>query len=108
MKRLLPLLVILIGLAACSDKSEAPVDYTYPATKLVPVVNEYHGISITDNYRWLEDASNEEVLAWTTEQENFTHSITEPLAQRAWLEERFNALWRYDDETIPKPAKFIP
>jgi len=107
MKRLLPLLALLICVAACSGGGQSEADhpvYTYPETKVVPVVNDYHGTEITDNYRWLEDASTEEVLAWTTEQENFTHSITDPLAQRTWLEERFNALWRYDDESIPMPV----
>ena len=115
MKRILPLIFIILAialsLAACSNTPEPkfeptskPTDYAYPATKIVPVVNDYHGTKITDNYRWLEDASSEEVQAWTTEEEAFTHSITDPLPQRAWLEERFNALWRYDDEGIPHPV----
>ncbi len=111
MKRILPLVLIILAvalsLAACSNSPEPKTEttgYPYPTTKMIPVVNDYHGTKITDNYRWLEDASTEEVQAWTTEEEAFTHSITGPLPQRAWLEERFNALWRYDDETVPHPV----
>jgi prolyl oligopeptidase len=100
-------LVVIASLVACSSaptpKTDAPA-FPYPETKLVPVVNDYHGTKITDNYRWLEDASSEEVQTWTTAEEAFTHSITDPLPQRAWLESRFNALWRYDDESIPQPV----
>jgi prolyl oligopeptidase len=110
MKRYLPLIAILtlavvLTLGACSgDPKSATQTFTYPATKLVPVVNDYHGTEITDNYRWLEDATSEEVQAWIVEQEAFTHSITDPLPQRTWLEGRFNELWRYDDESIPHPV----
>jgi len=101
------LLTIIFSLVACSygpsPKSDTKV-YPYPETKMIPVVNDYHGTKITDNYRWLEDASSEEVKAWTAAEEAFTHSITDPLPQRAWLESRFNALWRYDDESIPSPV----
>ncbi len=107
MKRILPIMILAMGLVACSGapqpETNLPV-YPYPATKMIPVVNDYHGTKIIDNYRWLEDASSEEVLAWTAEQETFTHSITDPLAQREWLEGRFNELWRYDDESIPTPV----
>ncbi len=112
MKRFLPLtavltLAVVLSLVACSYAPKPQTEikaYLYPATKEVPVVDTYHGVEITDNYRWLEDASSQEVQDWTAKQEAFTHGITYSLPQRAWLESRFNALWRYDDESIPKPV----
>ncbi|MBU8870569.1 MAG: prolyl oligopeptidase family serine peptidase [Gemmatimonadales bacterium] len=112
MKRFLPLtalatLAVILSLAACSGAPKPKVDThtcPYPATTMIPVVNDYHGTEITDNYRWLEDADSDEVQAWTADQEAFTHSITDSLPQRSWLKQRFNDLWRYDDESIPQPV----
>ncbi|TKJ38373.1 S9 family peptidase [candidate division LCP-89 bacterium B3_LCP] len=74
----------------------------YPVTRQIPVTDNYHGTLITDNYRWLEDAEDPQVIAWTEAQELLTHSIIDPLPQREYLVERFNELWRYDDESVPR------
>src|SRR5438445_4173968 len=39
-----------------------------------PVTTTYHGVEITDDYRWLEDASSEETQRWTTAQQERTTS----------------------------------
>ncbi|MGH9827991.1 MAG: hypothetical protein ACREDR_32625, partial [Blastocatellia bacterium] len=35
-----------------------------PQTKVEPVTEEIHGVSITDNYRWLEDQNSPATRAW--------------------------------------------
>ncbi len=107
MKRILSMMAVLSVLAACSQAPKPLTEtmkLTPPPTPKVPVVNDYHGTKITDNYRWLEDASDPEVQAWTAAQEEYTHTLLQDLPQRAWLEGRFNALWRYDDESVPSPV----
>lgn len=37
-------------------------------TKRIPVITTYHGIEVTEGYRWLEDAGSEETRAWTRAQ----------------------------------------
>ena len=34
----------------------------------IPVTDTYHGTDVTENFRWLEDASSEETIAWTKAQ----------------------------------------
>ena len=41
---------------------------TYPATAKRPVVNEYHGVKVTDDYQWLENGEGADVKPWTVEQ----------------------------------------
>jgi prolyl oligopeptidase len=41
-------------------------------TMRVPVTTIYHGVEVTDDYRWLEDAGSEETQAWTKTQHERT------------------------------------
>jgi len=75
--------------------------YEYPVTEKRPTTDVYHGVEIVDDYAWLEDEEADEVVAWTEEQEVFTHSLIDDLPQREFLTKRFNELWRYDDEGTP-------
>lgn len=46
--------------------------YKYPETKKTAYIEKNHGIEIEDNYVWLEDAKNPEVLEWVKTQNDFT------------------------------------
>ena len=74
----------------------------YPETPKRPQTDTYHGVDIVDDYRWLEDADDPDVVTWTEAQETLTHSLIDHLPQKEWLVERFNKLWRYDDEGVPR------
>jgi prolyl oligopeptidase len=75
--------------------------FTYPDTPKIAVSDTLHGTVIIDNYRWLEDAKDPRVTDWTQAQEGLTHSFLDSLPQRAWLMQRLEKLWRYDDESVP-------
>jgi prolyl oligopeptidase len=36
----------------------------------IPVTDTFHGVDVTEDYRWLEDASSEETIAWTKAQQH--------------------------------------
>ncbi len=44
----------------------------YPPTRIDPVNEELHGVSIEDPYRWLEDDGSPETIEWTAAQNQFT------------------------------------
>jgi prolyl oligopeptidase len=98
------ILMIPLGLAACGETESvyeiAPVGPP-PETKKVPVTEDFHGTMITDDYAWLHDADSEEVKAWTAAQTAYANAVIDALPQKAWLADRFNTLWRYDDESVP-------
>src|SRR5580700_8555286 len=50
-----------------------------PATPKKPVVDEYHGVKVTDDYRWLEDGKSPDVVAWTAAQDKYARSHLDPL-----------------------------
>ena len=51
-----------------------------PAAKRVPVTDEYHGVRVTDPYRWLEDGASAETKQWVAAQNAFTRSVVDKYA----------------------------
>ena len=50
-----------------------------PATRRAPVEDRYHGTTIVDDYRWLEDPRRPEVAAWTEAQNRHTRAVLDAL-----------------------------
>ncbi|MGA2902983.1 MAG: hypothetical protein ABSD98_04075, partial [Candidatus Korobacteraceae bacterium] len=50
-----------------------------PTTPKHPVVDEYNGVKVTDDYRWLEDGKSPEVIAWTEAENAHARAILDPL-----------------------------
>lgn len=58
----------------------------YPETKKDDTKDEYHGTTISDPYRWLEDDRSEETKQWVTEQNKVTFGYLDKIPYRAdWL-----------------------
>ena len=68
------------------------------------VVDTLHGVAVPDPYRYMEDAEAPLVQDWTDLRSADFSGYTDALPQRAWLEGRFQHLWRYDDESVPSPC----
>ncbi|RYF99523.1 MAG: hypothetical protein EOO07_36650 [Chitinophagaceae bacterium] len=45
--------------------------FTPPATPAKPVKDTLHNVILTNNYRWLEDKTNADVIAWTKAQHDY-------------------------------------
>ena len=67
MKRTLLLTIITTAAMAAN----AQVKFDPPKTKALPVVDTLHGVTLTDNYRWLEDKKNKDVIDWTKKQHDY-------------------------------------
>jgi len=50
-----------------------------PATPKRPVVDTYHGVDVVDDYRWLENAEDPEVRAWSDAQNARTRATLDHL-----------------------------
>ena len=51
-------------------------------TPKVPVSSTYHGLTVTEDYRWLEDAESDQSRSWTEAQDRLTRSYLENLPFR--------------------------
>jgi len=75
-----------------SVSTAAPNASIYPATVKKPVVNEYHGVKVTDDYQWLEDSADPNVKAWITEQNKRARAYLDGAASRAVLRDRIKGI----------------
>ena len=81
--------------------AEDSVPLRYPSTRRGDQVDLYHGRPIADPYRWLEEVSSPETLAWIAAQNELTTAYLEKIPQRKQLEERLAELWNYEKYGLP-------
>ena len=106
-------LIATFGLIGCSqssmntaaaDKVSSVVEnagLTYPITQKQPVVDEYFGTKVTDNYRWLEDDMSAETAAWVKAQNKATQGYLKQIPYRDKIKSRLAALLDYEKVGMP-------
>jgi prolyl oligopeptidase len=77
----------------------------YPATRRDDVVDTLHGVAVPDPYRWLEDASRDDVRAWVDAQDAFARRHLDALPGRDALVQRLRELFYYDALGAPAHRK---
>src|SRR5215831_17475276 len=60
----------------------------------IRVTETFHGVEVTEDYRWLEDASSAETIAWTAAQRQRTRAYFDAIGWRAALRTRVELLLR--------------
>ncbi|MFI5185100.1 MAG: prolyl oligopeptidase family serine peptidase [Chitinophagales bacterium] len=63
--------IVVLLIVICGFTVDAQQKFTPPATKSIPVVDTLHGVLITDDYRWLEDKTDPNVVEWTKTQHDY-------------------------------------
>lgn len=76
--------------------------FTYPTSEKGTQVDLYHGVSVADPYRWLEDANSEATKAWVQTQSKFTQDYLAQIPQREAIKERLTKLWNFERFGVPK------
>ncbi len=77
---------------------------TLPLTQIVPVTDTLHGVTIVDNYRWLEDQNSPETREWIAAQQEYTKSQLGDFAGRDAIASRLTELLKID--SIGAPAEY--
>jgi prolyl oligopeptidase len=94
----------IIDGANVDDRSAepSPPKLVYPATHRGDVTDQYHGVTLADPYRWLEDAESDATAAWVKAQNEKTRAYLDTIAQRPQLVNRLTELWNYERFGIPE------
>jgi prolyl oligopeptidase len=94
-------LVALVFLAVTPLAAAQDTACTLPATPTVDVIDDYHGVTVRDPYRWLEEADAPETRAWIEQQNCVASRYLDAIPERAALERRLTALWDYPKYGTP-------
>ena len=61
----------------------------------VPVTGTFHGVEVTEDYRWLEAAGSDETIAWTRAQRDRCRTYFDGIGWRNALRARVEELLRW-------------
>ncbi|HKG33525.1 MAG TPA: hypothetical protein VKB22_07325, partial [Gemmatimonadales bacterium] len=78
---------------------------TYPETRSSELTEILHGEQVVDPYRWLEDSSNSETIAWTEQQNALTHAYLSAFPGRERIGQRLSELLAIGVLSTPTPVK---
>ena len=73
----------------------------YPVSKKTNVNENYHGTTVADPYRWLEDDNSEETKAWVKAQNEVTFDYLGNISYRSKIRARLEQMWNYPKYSAP-------
>ncbi|SFM66166.1 prolyl oligopeptidase family serine peptidase [Rugamonas rubra] len=99
---ILPLIGSLAALGGHALAQSCPgKGLSYPPTKSVVQQDTYHGVSVADPYRWLEDANSPDTQAWVEAQNRLTQGYLQAIPGREAIKQRLTKLWNYERFSVP-------
>ncbi|PYO78577.1 MAG: S9 family peptidase [Gemmatimonadetes bacterium] len=88
-------------LVAGTLSAQTTTTLTYPAAARGAQVDNYHGVSIADPYRWLEDVDSPATKEWVAAENKLTDSFLASIPQRQAIRTRLTQLWNYERYSAP-------
>ncbi len=76
--------------------------WKYPSTKRSTVSDNYHGVTVNDPYRWMEDPENADTKNWVIAQNELAEPYLEGLSLQESINKRMTQLWNYASYTRPQ------
>ncbi|MAW59264.1 MAG: S9 family peptidase [Planctomycetes bacterium] len=91
-----------LGLIGCAQPGITSGELTYPLTATVDQVDVYHGVEVSDPYRWLEDLDGPATREWIEAQNELTYSYLDEIPFRSAIRDRLEELWNYEKFGTPR------
>jgi prolyl oligopeptidase len=73
----------------------------YPTARKTEQTDTYHGVKVSDPYRWLEDDRSEEAARWVKAENEVTFSYLEKIPYRAQVMKRLEQVYNYPKYVQP-------
>jgi prolyl oligopeptidase len=96
------LLVTLTSQTAMPENKASSASLSYPNATRGSVVDVYHGKSVADPYRWLEQPAAAATRDFVAAQNALAKPWLESLPQRAWIQKRLTELWNFERVGVPR------
>jgi prolyl oligopeptidase len=97
-------LVIGQGLAVTSrsEPSATTRSIAYPIAQRGDQVDQYHGITVADPYRWMEDVDSPQTRAWVLAEAKLTSDYLASIPGRDRIAKRLTEIWNYERWSAPE------
>ncbi len=93
--------LVILPDATHAQKTMTDTPLTYPAARRSDHTDAYHGVSVADPYRWLEDADTPETRAWIEAENKVAFGYLTSIPGRDRIEKRMTQLWNYEKVSAP-------
>src|SRR5262245_3055436 len=90
----------LLALAAPAVPAAEPA-LSYPSTRKIDTVDDFHGTKVSDPYRWLEDLGSPPPTGAIRTQNDLAFGYLGRIPARAAIEKRLTELWNYPRTNVP-------
>ncbi|MGF7216647.1 prolyl oligopeptidase [Spirosoma lacussanchae] len=94
-------LSVLLMLSSSAAQAQTNPSLSYPATRKSDQADTYHGTSVADPYRWLEDDRSAETAAWVTAQNKVTFDYLAQIPYRRQFQTRLEQVYNYPKYSAP-------
>ena len=91
----------LLTIAAASLGAQTQSPLPYPSAARGSQVDVYHGVSIADPYRWLEDTDSPETKAWVEAENKLSDSYLASIPERPAIKNRLTQIWNFARYSAP-------
>lgn len=101
---LIPLLIAASTPGATSNLDadpSSPSGTAYPVSPKGEVVDTYHGVTVSDPFRWLEENEAAATLAWVEQENKVTQEYLAKCPSRDEFRKRLTEVWNYDKVQPP-------
>ena len=94
---------MLTLIAALFYTTQVETNFDYPETRREVVVDTFHGVEVSDPYRWLEDdvRNNEEVAGWVEAENLITRKYLDTIKALPKIESALTTAWNYPKQSSP-------
>ncbi len=82
-----------------AETVQSPLTAFSPPAYLI--VDEYHGVSVPDSYRWLEHLEAPETRVWIEEQRKIGATFFEQQSSYEAVRGRLTELWQFPKYSVP-------
>lgn len=89
------------SIADTSSAAKPAASWNYPATRKQPFSEKLFGVTLTDDYRWLEDLKSDESKAWGASEDAFARDRLKALPERDAIAARLKELFYVESMGAP-------
>ena len=93
--------LIVLALAFIADPVPAQNGPDYPKAKKADQVDDYHGVKVSDPYRWMEETTSADTQTWIEQENKITNAYFATIPEREKIKARLTELWNYERYGAP-------